>query len=236
MVVVLLAVPLCAALVAAGSGTAAGDRDPLDQPGGNRGHPCPVGLPGSAVRGAALTEEEPKLSTSKKATFRPEFVAGDPGDRDPAGNWIPAHRTTWNLVSFGDAAPDATPFKPAAIQFFVGLDGLNVWLVVLTALLMVSGVLVSWTSITERVNEYYAWLLVLETGMLGVFLAFDIILFYVFFELTLVPLFFLIGIWGGPQRRYAARKFFIFTLTGSVITLLGLLGGRPGVLFAWTTS
>ena len=60
--------------------------------------------------------------------------------------------------------------------------------------------------------------------MIGVFLAFDIVLFYVFFELTLVPLFFLIGIWGGPQRQYAARKFFIFTLTGSLITLLGVLG------------
>src|SRR5260370_1809177 len=89
---------------------------------------------------------------------------------------------------------------------------------------MVSAVLVSWTSIQERVNEFYAWLLLLETAMLGVFLAFDIVLFYVFFELTLVPLFFLIGIWGGPQRRYAARKFFIYTLTGSLITLLGVLG------------
>src|SRR5207302_6786999 len=103
-------------------------------------------------------------------------------------------------------------------------DGLNVWLVLLTAVLMVSSVLVSWTSIQERVNEYYAWLLVLGAAMTGVFLAFDIILFYVFFELTLVPLFFLIGIWGGPQRQHAARKFFIYTLAGSVITLLGVMG------------
>src|SRR5207237_1836763 len=78
--------------------------------------------------------------------------------------------------------------------------------------------------VQERVNEYYAWLLALESAMIGVFLAFDIILFYVFFELTLVPLFFLIGIWGGPERRLAARKFFIYTLTGSLITLLGVLG------------
>ena len=70
---------------------------------------------------------------------------------------------------------------------------------------------------------YYRLLLVLETGMLGVFVARDIILFYVFFEFTLIPLFFLIGIWGGPQRRYAAMKFFLFTLAGSVLTLLGLL-------------
>src|SRR5207245_9434834 len=96
-------------------------------------------------------------------------------------------------------------------------------LCVLTALLMVTGVLISWTSIQERSHEYYAWLLLLGCAMIGVFLAFDVILFYVFFELTLVPLFFLIGIWGGPERRHAARKFFIYTLTGSVVTLLGVL-------------
>src|SRR5437773_1609644 len=83
--------------------------------------------------------------------------------------------------------------------------------------------LICWTAVTHRVAEFHAWLLLLGTGMVGVFLAFDIILFYVFFELTLVPLFFLIGIWGGPERRHAARKFFIFTLAGSVITFLGLL-------------
>jgi NADH-quinone oxidoreductase subunit M len=137
-------------------------------------------------------------------TFQPEFVPGDPGD---------THGTTWNLLPIGGGT----------IQFYVGIDGLNVWLVVLTALLMVTAVLVSWASVEERVNEYYAWLLALGTGMLGVFLAFDVILFYVFFELTLVPLFFLIGIWGGPQRHHAARKFFIYTLTGSLITLLGVL-------------
>lgn len=135
----------------------------------------------------------------------------------------PAMSVTWDLLPLGLATPGQET-KPPAIQFYIGCDGLNVWLIVLTAVLMVSGVLVSWTSIQERVNEFYAWLLLLETGMLGVFMAFDVVLFYVFFELTLVPLFFLIGIWGGPQRRYAARKFFIYTLTGSLITLLGLLG------------
>src|SRR5438132_6774748 len=93
----------------------------------------------------------------------------------------------------------------------------------LTAMLLVPSVLISWNSITERVSEFYAWLLLLGTGMLGVFVSFDIILFYVFFELTLVPLFFLIGLWGGPERRHASRKFFIYTLAGSLITLLGLL-------------
>jgi NADH-quinone oxidoreductase subunit M len=114
--------------------------------------------------------------------------------------------------------------QPSGIQFYIGVDGLNVWLVLLTALLMVTCVLVSWTAITERVNEFYAWLLVLQFALEGVFLSFDIVFFYVFFELTLVPLFFVIGIWGGPQRQYAARKFFIYTLTGSLITLLGVLG------------
>jgi NADH-quinone oxidoreductase subunit M len=148
-------------------------------------------------------------------TFRPQFVPGDPGD---------THATTWDLLPFQLGAADAGAGRHPAVQFFVGIDGLNIWMLVLTALLMVSAVLVSWKAIQDRVNEYYAWLLTLEVGMLGVFLAFDIILFYVFFELTLVPLFFLIGIWGGPERRYAARKFFIYTLAGSVITLLGLLG------------
>lgn len=121
---------------------------------------------------------------------------------------------------------DVLPFSSTAIQFYIGVDGLNIWLIVLTALLMVPAVLVSWNSknTLERTNEFYAWLLALEAAMIGVFLAFDIILFYVFFELTLVPLFFLIGIWGGPERRHAARKFFIYTLAGSLITFLGLLG------------
>jgi NADH-quinone oxidoreductase subunit M len=111
----------------------------------------------------------------------------------------------------------------SAIEFYIGIDGLNVWLILLTAVLMMTSVLVSWTAITERVHEFHAWLFVLQLGMTGVFASFDLILFYVFFELTLVPLFFLIGIWGGPQRQYAARKFFIYTLAGSLITLLGAI-------------
>ena len=125
------------------------------------------------------------------------------------------HATTWNLIRLGEAT---------AIQFYIGVDGLNLWLVVLTALLIVCAILGSWTSVKERDNEFFAWLLALEVALIGVFIAFDIILFYVFFELTLVPLFFLIGIWGGPDRQYAVRKFFICTLAGSLITLLGVLG------------
>jgi NADH-quinone oxidoreductase subunit M len=139
-------------------------------------------------------------------TFQPEIVPGATADAP--------HKTTWTLIDLGDRG---------AIQFYLGLDGLNIWLIGLTAVLMVAAVLISWEAITERVNEYYAWLMALGAAMLGVFVSFDIVLFYIFFELTLVPLFFLIGIWGGPERRHASRKFFIYTLAGSLITLLGLL-------------
>ena len=109
------------------------------------------------------------------------------------------------------------------IRFTFALDGISLWLFALSALLMISAVLVSWTAIKENTSLFYAMLLLLETGCLGVFSAQDIILFYVFFEFTLIPLFFLIGVWGSEQRRYAAVKFFIYTLAGSVLTFLGLL-------------
>src|SRR4029434_245414 len=92
------------------------------------------------------------------------------------------------------------------IRFSVGLDGLGVWLFGLSALLFVTSVLVSWEAIDQRASLFYAMLLLLEFGCLGVFAARDIILFYVFFEFTLIPLFFLIGIWGSEERRYAAIK------------------------------
>jgi NADH-quinone oxidoreductase subunit M len=119
----------------------------------------------------------------------------------------------------GDAAKAAAP----RIQFNIGLDGLSVWLFGLSALLMVSAVLISWTAIRDRVGLFYGMLLLLESGCLGVFVARDILLFYVFFEFTLIPLFFLVGIWGSEDRRYAAMKFFLFTLAGSVLTFLGIL-------------
>jgi NADH-quinone oxidoreductase subunit M len=160
-------------------------------------------------------------------------VPGSPGiTTDSRGHsQIVPHGTSWNLLKLPKVERQPNEKGPApaddgsgAIQFYIGLDGLNVWLVVLTAVLSVPAVLVSWNQITERVNEFYAWLLALQTAMMGIFLSFDIILFYFFFELSLVPLFFLIGIWGGPERRHAAGKFFIYTLTGSLITLLGVIG------------
>lgn len=122
-----------------------------------------------------------------------------------------------------DLSQAATNNPGVKLEFYLGLDGISVALVLLTTILTVSSVLVSWTAIKERAAEFYACLLILETGLIGVFCAFDILLFYVFFEFTLIPLFFLVGIWGGPLRRYAAGKFFVYTLGGSLITLLGLV-------------
>jgi NADH-quinone oxidoreductase subunit M len=112
----------------------------------------------------------------------------------------------------------------ANIRLSFGLDGLSVWMFGLSALLTFTAVLVSWDAIDDRPAGFYALLLLLECGMLGVFCARDIILFYIFFEFTLIPLYFLIGIWGHEERRYAANKFFLFTFAGSVLALLGLIG------------
>jgi NADH-quinone oxidoreductase subunit M len=109
------------------------------------------------------------------------------------------------------------------VQLELGLDGISVWLFALSALLMPTAVLISWEAIEDRARLFYGMLLLLECGCLGVFVALDIILFYVFFEFTLIPLFFLIGIWGSEDRRHAAAKFFLYTLAGSVLTFLGLL-------------
>lgn len=113
--------------------------------------------------------------------------------------------------------------SPVDVRFSVGLDGLSLWMYGLSALLSVTAILVSWTAISERQPGFYALLLILETGMLGVFAARDLLLFYIFFEFTLIPLFFLIGIWGSEERRYAAIKFFLFTLAGSLLTFVALL-------------
>jgi len=109
------------------------------------------------------------------------------------------------------------------IRFHLGVDGVSLWLLLLTALLAPLAIWGSFTGVRTRVKEYYALMLILETGMLGVFCALDLLLFYVFFEFTLIPLFFLIGIWGGPERARAANKFFIFTVAGSVLTFAAVL-------------
>ncbi len=108
-------------------------------------------------------------------------------------------------------------------NFGLAVDSISLWLVVLTAFLQPLAIAASFTGIRERTREYYGWMLVLMSAMLGVFMASDMLLFYIFFELTLVPMFFIIGIWGGPQRRYAAGKFFLFTFSGSVFTLAAIV-------------
>ncbi len=109
------------------------------------------------------------------------------------------------------------------IKYFVGIDGLNLLLIMLTTLLGPIVVLSSWTYIGKNHKPYYTLLLVLQTGVTGVFAAFDVFLFYIFFELTLIPMYFIIGIWGGENRVYAAVKFVIFTLIGSLLMLVALI-------------
>jgi NADH-quinone oxidoreductase subunit M len=116
-------------------------------------------------------------------------------------NWIPSIGAGYNL----------------------GIDGISFLLIMLTTLLGWISILSSWTAIENRVKEYYIWFLVLQTGMLGVFMALDFFLFFVFWEAMLVPMYLLIGIWGGPRKLYAAIKFFLYTLLGSVLMLLGIL-------------
>ena len=108
------------------------------------------------------------------------------------------------------------------VQYFVGIDGLSYPLVLLTTLLTVLSIIASF-NIQNRVKEYFFWFLLLETGMLGVFVSLDFFLFYIFWEVMLVPMYFLIGIWGGPRREYAAIKFFLYTLFGSVFLLIAIL-------------
>ena len=135
--------------------------------------------------------------------------------------WLPAHY---------DASTAAVQFSERAswipslgVTYFFGLDGISLWLVMLTTFLSPIAVLCSYESIKHRAKEYYIFLLILETGMLGVFLALDFFLFYVFWEVMLVPMYFLIGVWGSDRRLYSAIKFFLYTLFGSVVMLLGIL-------------
>src|ERR1017187_5366329 len=124
-----------------------------------------------------------------------QFVEGSPN------NWIPS-------IGAG---------------YVIGIDGISFLLIMLTTLLGAISILSSWNAIQDRAKEYYAWFLLLQTGMLGVFMALDFFLFFVFWEAMLVPMYLLIGIWGGPRKLYAAIKFFLYTLLGSVLMLLGIL-------------
>ncbi|MGH9935413.1 MAG: NADH-quinone oxidoreductase subunit M [Blastocatellia bacterium] len=124
------------------------------------------------------------------------------------------------------AGPQLTQKAPwigaIGATYFVGVDGVSIWLVILTTFLMPISVLASW-NITKRVREYMLFMLVLETGMIGVFVAWDLFLFYLFFEITLIPMYFLIGVWGGERRIYAAIKFFVYTVVGSLLMLVAII-------------
>src|SRR5436190_8635483 len=199
-----------------------------------------------AVRGFALLVSGIALFTSVALANRFVQLPADAAPRSPVQ---PRYSTSYHWLTYASAS-ESMPGRPRLqFDFLVGLDGISLSLILLTTVLTVSCVLISWESIRDRAAGFYACLLLLEAGLIGVFSAFDLMLFYVFFEFTLLPLFFLIGIWGGPQRRYAAVKFFLYTFTGSVVTLVGLvalvlLASSSGVtaptsfsaLAAWTTA
>jgi NADH-quinone oxidoreductase subunit M len=129
---------------------------------------------------------------------------------DPQGMpWQLTERATW-IPSIG-------------ASYFLGIDGYSALLVLMTTLMGLVAVVSSWEAITDRVKEYYVCLLLLQTGTIGAFVALDALLFFLFWEVMLVPMYFLIGIWGGGRRLYSAIKFFLYTLAGSVVMLLGIL-------------
>ncbi len=109
------------------------------------------------------------------------------------------------------------------IQYFLGIDGISYLIVLLTTMISFISVMASWTAIEHRVKEFHVAMLLTEVGMLGTFMALDFILFYIFWEVTLIPMYFIVGIWGGPRRVYAAVKFFLFTMFGSVFMLIAIL-------------
>jgi len=130
----------------------------------------------------------------------------------------------FDLREAGFQFEENVPWIPAwGINYHVGVDGISILLVLLTTLIMPIAILSSWTAIHDRLKQYMIFMLLLETAMLGVFVSLDLFLFYVFWEFSLVPMYFLIGIWGGPRRVYAAIKFFLYTMAGSILMLLAIL-------------
>ncbi len=137
----------------------------------------------------------------------------------------------WALSLFNSNNPDLQLGSPHSwiqvagwnIQYYLAVDGLSILLVLLTTFLTPIAILSTWTAVEDRVKDFMIFFLMLEMGMLGVFLAQDLFLFYIFWEFTLIPMYFLIGIWGGPNRLYAAVKFFLYTMAGSILMLLAIL-------------
>src|SRR3972149_6962850 len=171
-----------------------------------------------------------------------------PSDRKDALRWtalgvslVTFGISIWVLTMFNASNPDLQLVAQYDwitvagwnIQYYLGVDGLSILLVLLTTFLTPISILSTWTAVEERVKDFMIFFLLLEVGMTGVFLAQDLFLFYIFWEFTLVPMYFLIGIWGGPRRIYAAIKFFLYTMAGSILMLLAILwlgiygGGSP---------
>ena len=135
----------------------------------------------------------------------------------PLALWFDKGAAGFQYVERADWIPSL------GVKYYLGIDGISLLLIMLTTVIGFLAVLSSWNAVEDRLKEYYAMFMLLQTGMLGVFMALDFFLFYVFWELVLVPMYFIIGVWGGPRRLYAAIKFFLYTLAGSVLMLLGIL-------------
>ncbi len=135
----------------------------------------------------------PLFSNFDKTTARMQFVEQSP--------WI----TSWN------------------VNYFLGVDGISVLMVLLSTLTIILCILISWNSIRDKVKEFYIALLLIEGSMIGVFCSLDLFLFYIFWEAMLIPMYLIIGVWGGPKRIYAAIKFFLYTFVGSVFMLIGII-------------
>src|SRR5262245_59293831 len=161
-----------------------------------------------------------------------------PSDRKDALRWTTLITTLitfaisiWVLTLFRASNPDLQlkaqynwiQIAGWNIQYYLAVDGLSILLVLLTTLLTPISILSTWTAVEDRVKDFMIFFLLLEIGMNGVFLAQDLFLFYIFWEFTLVPMYFIIGIWGGPRRIYAAIKFFLYTMAGSILMLLAIL-------------
>src|SRR5213595_333904 len=128
--------------------------------------------------------------------------------------------TTTSAMQFAEKAPWIDRFN---VWYHLGIDGIAIWFVLLTAFITLVVVISAWEVIQERVNQYMGAFLILSGLMIGVFCALDAVLFYVFFEATLIPMYLIIGIWGGPRKIYAAFKFFLYTLLGSLLMLVALI-------------
>src|SRR6195256_5732435 len=159
-----------------------------------------------------------------------------PGARESHYRWIALGFTTLSflvsLLLISGAGGGLAAFRftenytwvtAIGARYHLGVDGISLWLVLLTTLLVPIAILSSWTAITRRQLSYYVFMLILASAMVGVFVSLDLLLFYLFFEASLVPMFLLIGIWGGERRIYAAVKFFIYTSVGSLLMLVAII-------------